>query len=272
MCVCLAAECRWRCTNPHGGGPVHLHPADQSPQCRLSGQAPPLPHHRWRVKALYRDQTQVCDNKQLLWWQQIISIIPNDVTSVWLRVRTDCVNLKEAAWPSEPQRERLMVNLGAHLTAELGFFIHHLKKKRTFLTIKKEKKKQANKAFLHLNRCSQECETSREASESSAVFRMGRGGATLRWQSPVKCIYNGWFIPSMSNLSCCLPLPAPVQGLLAETDVLQCSVFFWNNNQGWEHLFSLKDSSRARVVDSGDGGFSSPRNHYSWLSSLLTSV
>lgn len=174
MCFCLAAECRWRCTNPHGGGPVHLHPADQSPQCRLSGQPPPLPHHRWRVNALYCDQTQVCDNKKLLWWQQIISIIPNDVTSVWLRVRTDCVNLKEAAWPSEPQRQRLMVNLWAHVTAELGFFIHHLKKKN--FSYNKKKKKQTNKSFLYLNRFSQECKTSREASESSAVFGMGRVG------------------------------------------------------------------------------------------------
>lgn len=36
-------------------------------------------------------------------WQQIISIIPNDATSVWLRVRTDSVNLKEAVRRSEPQ-------------------------------------------------------------------------------------------------------------------------------------------------------------------------
>lgn len=48
--------------------------------------------------------------------------------------------------------------------------------------------------------------------------------------------------------SCCLPSRAPPQGLLAETDVLQCSVFFRNDNCDWERSPSPTASARRCAV------------------------
>lgn len=65
----LAAECRRRRTNPHWGWSVHLHPEDQSPQCRLSGEhrRAHVPYVMFlykvsfslpvRIRALYPDST-----------------------------------------------------------------------------------------------------------------------------------------------------------------------------------------------------------------------